>query len=303
MPEASIAFIGGSGLYDMDGLTGAREVELDTPFGKPSDAITIGRLEGAMVAFLPRHGRGHRIMPTEIPARANIYALKTLGVERVVSISAVGSLKEEMKPLDLVVPDQIIDRTRERPATFFGEGLVAHVGFADPFCPTLRRVVVESAASLTDVHDGGIYVVMEGPQFSTRAESEMHRGWDASVIGMTALPEAKLAREAEMCYATLAFVTDYDVWHVSEDDVSVELVIRNLMRNVSVGQTIARRMAAWAAGARADDSGDRGDCGCGRALENAIITSPDSIPAATRERLAPLVDKYLGANNANTGTG
>ena len=281
----------------MDGLAGACEVEIDTPFGKPSDAIVIGRLEGASVAFLPRHGRGHRIMPTEIPARANIYALKTLGVERVVSISAVGSLKEELKPLDLVVPDQIIDRTRERPATFFGDGLVAHVGFADPFCPTLRRVAVESAASLVEVHDGGIYVAMEGPQFSTRAESEMYRGWDASVIGMTALPEAKLAREAEMCYVTLAFVTDYDVWHVSEDDVSVELVVRNLMRNVSVGQAIARRMAARTAGE------SRGDCGCGRALESAIITSPDSIPAATRERLAPLVDKYLGANNANTGAG
>ena len=300
MAEASIAFIGGSGLYDMDGLTGAREVELDTPFGKPSDAIVVGRLEGASVAFLPRHGRGHRIMPTEIPARANIYALKTLGVEQVVSISAVGSLKEETKPLDLVVPDQIIDRTRDRPATFFGDGLVAHVGFADPFCPTLRRIAVESAADLTDVHDGGIYVAMEGPQFSTRAESEMHRGWDASVIGMTALPEAKLAREAEMCYATLAFVTDYDVWHVSEEDVSVELVIQNLMRNVSVGQAMARRIAVWSAG-KSDTSG--GDCGCGRALENAIITSPDSIPAATRERLAPLVDKYLGANDANTGTG
>ena len=284
----------------MDGLTGAREVELDTPFGKPSDAIVVGRLEGALVAFLPRHGRGHRIMPTEIPARANIYALKTLGVEQVVSISAVGSLKEEIKPLDLVVPDQIIDRTRERPATFFGDGLVAHVGFADPFCPTLRRIAVESAADLTDVHDGGIYVAMEGPQFSTRAESEMHRGWDASVIGMTALPEAKLAREAEMCYATLAFVTDYDVWHVSEEDVSVELVIQNLMRNVSVGQAMARRIAVWSAG-KSDTSG--GDCGCSRALENAIITSPDSIPAATRERLAPLVDKYLGANDANTGTG
>ena len=275
----------------MDGLTDAREVELDTPFGKPSDAIVVGRLEGASVAFLPRHGRGHRIMPTEIPARANIYALKTLGVEQVVSISAVGSLKEEIKPLDLVVPDQIIDRTRERPATFFGDGLVAHVGFADPFCPILRRVAVESAAGLTDVHDGGIYVAMEGPQFSTRAESEMHRGWDASVVGMTALPEAKLAREAEMCYATLAFVTDYDVWHESEEDVTVELVIQNLMRNVSVGQTMARRIAAQTAGASS------GDCGCGGALENAIITSRDAIPAATRERLAPLVDKYLGAND------
>ena len=294
MAEASIAFIGGSGLYDMDGLTDARAVEIDTPFGKPSDAIVVGRLEEASVAFLPRHGRGHRIMPTEIPARANIYALKTLGVEQVVSISAVGSLKEEIKPLDLVVPDQIIDRTRERPATFFGDGLVAHVGFADPFCPTLRRVAVQSAADLTDVHDGGIYVAMEGPQFSTRAESEMHRGWNASVVGMTAIPEAKLAREAEMCYLTLAFVTDYDVWREGEEDVSVELVIQNLMRNVSVGQAMARRIAAQTAGASPNDSGD---CGCGGALENAIITSRDAIPAATRERLAPLVDKYLGAND------
>ena len=217
--------------------------------------------------------------------RANIYAMKQLGVQRVVSISAVGSLKEELKPLDLVVPDQIIDRTRERPSTFFGDGLVAHVGFADPFCPNLRQQAVKAAEGETDVHDGGTYVVMEGPQFSTRAESEMHRSWGASVIGMTALPEAKLAREAEMCYVTLAFVTDYDVWHEAEEDVSVELVVQNLLQNVRTAQTIVKRMASSANGATA--------CGCGSALETAIITSRDLIPPETRKRLGLLVDKYL----------
>ena len=198
------------------------------------------------MAFLPRHGRGHRISPSELPVRANIYAMKQIGVQRLISISAVGSLKEELKPLDLVIPDQIIDRTRERPSTFFGDGLVAHVGFADPFCPALRQQAVKAAEGETDVHDGGTYVVMEGPQFSTRAESEMHRSWGASVIGMTALPEAKLAREAEMCYVTLAFVTDYDVWHEAEEDVSVELVVQNLMQNVRTAQTIVRRMVSSA---------------------------------------------------------
>ena len=285
MPEATLGFIGGSGLYDMDGLANRREVDVETPFGKPSDSIVTGELDGVAVAFLPRHGRGHRISPSELPVRANIYAMKQLRVQRVVSISAVGSLKEELKPLDLVVPDQIIDRTRERPSTFFGDGLVAHVGFADPFCPVLRQQAIEAAAGETDVHDGGTYVVMEGPQFSTRAESEMHRSWGASVIGMTALPEAKLAREAEMCYATLAFVTDYDVWHEAEEDVSVELVVQNLMQNVRTAQTIVRRMASYAGSTR--------ECGCDRALENAIITSRDLIPPATRKRLGLLVDKYL----------
>lgn len=285
MPEPTLGFIGGSGLYDMEGLIDRREIEVDTPFGEPSDSIIIGELDGATVAFLPRHGRGHRISPTELPVRANIYAMKRIGVQRVISISAVGSLKEELKPLDLVVPDQIIDRTRERPSTFFGDGLVAHVGFADPFCPALRQQAVEAAEVETDVHDGGIYVVMEGPQFSTRAESEMHRSWGASVIGMTALPEAKLAREAEMCYVTLAFVTDYDVWHEAEEDVSVELVVQNLMQNVQTAQTIVRRMASSDSVATS--------CGCDRALENAIITSRDLIPPETRKRLGLLVDKYL----------
>ncbi len=285
MAKPTLGFIGGSGLYDMEGLTNEREFHVDTPFGKPSDSIVTGELDGVAVAFLPRHGRGHRISPTELPVRANIYAMKQFGVQRLISISAVGSLREELKPLDLVVPDQIIDRTRERPSTFFGDGLVAHVGFADPFCPTLRRQAVEAASGETDVHDGGTYVVMEGPQFSTRAESEMHRSWGASVIGMTALPEAKLAREAEMCYVTLAFVTDYDVWHEAEEDVSVELVVQNLIHNVQTAQTIVRRMASM--------SSDPASCGCDRALETAIITSRDLIPPATRKRLGLLVDKYL----------
>ena len=285
MPEPILGFIGGSGLYDMEGLANRHEVEIDTPFGEPSDSVIIGDLDGVDVAFLPRHGRGHRISPSELPVRANIFAMKQIGVQRLVSISAVGSLREELKPLDLVVPDQIIDRTRERPSTFFGDGLVAHVGFADPFCPTLRHHAVEAAAGETDVHDGGTYVVMEGPQFSTRAESEMHRSWGASVIGMTALPEAKLAREAEMCYVTLAFVTDYDVWHEAEEDVSVELVVQNLMQNVRTAQTIVRRMASTAI--------ETASCGCDRALENAIITSRNLIPLETRMRLGLLVDKYL----------
>ena len=285
MSEAMIGFIGGSGLYDMDGLEDRREIEVDTPFGAPSDSIITGSLDGVRVAFLPRHGKGHRISPTEIPVKANIYALKSLGVERVVSVSAVGSLKEELRPLDLVIPDQIIDRTRLRDSTFFGDGLVAHVGFADPFCEDLRRAALESARERTRVHDGGTYVVIEGPQFSTRAESALYRSWDASVIGMTALPEAKLAREAELCYLTLAFVTDYDVWHQTEEEVSVELVVRNLMKNVDTARGIIRDMTAR--------TPERGECGCGRALETAIITGRDLIPPETRERLALLVEKYL----------
>ena len=286
MAEAKIGFIGGSGLYDMEGLTDRREIEVDTPFGEPSDSIITGSLDGVGVAFLPRHGKGHRISPTEIPVKANIYALKSLGVERVVSVSAVGSLKEELRPLDLVIPDQIIDRTRLRSSTFFGDGLVAHVGFADPFCEDLRRGALESASERTSVHDGGTYVVIEGPQFSTRAESALYRSWGASVIGMTALPEAKLAREAELCYLTLAFVTDYDVWHQTEEEVSVELVVRNLMRNVDTARGIIRDMTAR--------TPERGECGCGRALETAIITGRDLIPPETRARLGLLVDKYLG---------
>ena len=251
MAEAEIAFIGGSGLYDIDGLTDAEQVIIDTPFGQPSDAVTVGTLEGRRVAFLARHGKGHRHLPSEIPFRANIYALKLLGVKRIISVSAVGSLQEGIAPLDMVVPDQIIDRTRGRVSTFFGDGVAAHVGFADPFCPELRRALVETARNRpVTVHDGGVYVVMEGPQFSTRAESNLYRSWEASIIGMTALPEAKLAREAEICYATLALVTDYDVWHQSEAEVSVDLVVANLMKNVETTQSLLPDLSARVPGSR-----------------------------------------------------
>lgn len=288
MPDPKIAFIGGSGLYDIDGMENRREVTVETPFGDPSDAVVVGEINGVEAAFLPRHGRGHRFSPSEIPVKANIYALKSLGVERVVSVSAVGSLKEHIKPLDLVVPDQIIDRTRRRSDTFFGDGIVAHVGFADPFCNELRRIAFESA-SLEDVdcHDGGTYLVIEGPQFSTRAESAVYRSWGASVIGMTALPEAKLAREAELCYTTLAFVTDYDVWHDTEEEVTVEMVIQNLTHNVATAQGIIRRMLA--------EIPDNRTCGCESALKNAVITSRELITKDAQNRLGILVNKYLNA--------
>ena len=288
MAEPRLGFIGGSGLYEIESLSDRREIEVSTPFGCPSDAIVQGSLGGVQVAFLPRHGKGHRISPTEIPVRANIFALKSLGVEMVVSVSAVGSLKEEIRPLDLVIPDQLIDRTRLRQSTFFGDGLVAHVGFADPFCPVLRETALEAVPEGLNVHDGGTYVVMEGPQFSTKAESALYRSWGASVIGMTALPEAKLAREAEMCYLTLAFATDYDVWHESEEEVSVELVVQNLMRNVES----ARKMITTLTGLLSESS--ERSCGCGSALEAAIITDRRRIPDETRKRLGLLVDKYLG---------
>ena len=288
MPDPKIAFIGGSGLYDIDGMENRQELTVETPFGDPSDAVVVGEINGVEAAFLPRHGRGHRFSPTEIPVKANIYALKSLGVERVVSVSAVGSLKEHIKPLDLVVPDQIIDRTRLRSDTFFGDGIVAHVGFADPFCNELRRIAFESA-SLEDVdcHDGGTYLVIEGPQFSTRAESAVYRSWGANVIGMTALPEAKLAREAELCYTTLAFVTDYDVWHDTEEEVTVEMVIQNLTHNVATAQGIIRRMLA--------EIPDNRTCGCESALKNAVITSRELITKDAQNRLGILVNKYLNA--------
>ena len=288
MSESRLGFIGGSGLYEIDSLTNRQEVDVSTPFGYPSDSIVQGSLDGAPVAFLPRHGRGHRLTPTEIPARANIYALKSLGVRMLVSVSAVGSLKEEIAPLDLVMPDQLIDRTRQRQSTFFGDGLVAHVGFADPFCPDLREVALEAVPEELNVHHRGTYVVMEGPQFSTRAESALFRSWGASVIGMTALPEAKLAREAEMCYLTLAFVTDYDVWHETEAEVSVELVVQKLMRNVESAREMITTLTGLLDGSRSRS------CGCGSSLEAAIITERSRIPADTRRRLGLLVDKYLG---------
>jgi 5'-methylthioadenosine phosphorylase len=284
--EARVAVIGGSGLYQMDSLTDVQEVRPQTPFGDPSDAIVVGRLEGVPVAFLPRHGRGHRLSPSELPVRANIYALKALGVERVISVSAVGSLREEIRPLDLVVPDQIIDRTRGRSSTFFQGGIVAHVSFADPFCPVLSRLVADTANQVgATVHRGGTYVVMEGPAFSTRAESHLYRSWGASVIGMTALPEAKLAREAELCYTVLACATDYDVWNHGAGDVSVEGVVANLQKNVATSREILRRVLPRLPQGR--------DCPCATALRDAIITAPDRIPKEAQERLGPLIQKYL----------
>ena len=281
-----LGVIGGTGLYAMAGLEGAETVETDTPFGKPSAPIVIGEIAGTRTAFLPRHGVGHRLLPTEVPYLANVYALKALGVERLVSVSAVGSLREDFAPLHLVIPDQLIDRTRRRSSTFFGDGVAAHVGFADPFCQHLSASLCEAARQAgATVHRGGVYVVMEGPAFSTRAESGLYRSWGASVIGMTALPEAKLAREAEMCYATLACVTDYDVWRESEADVSVEMVVANLQANAQAAQ---RALHALAAGLS-----DERPCACGGALATAIATNPAHIGVEARERLAPIIGKYI----------
>ncbi|MBF8266794.1 MAG: S-methyl-5'-thioadenosine phosphorylase [Dehalococcoidia bacterium] len=284
--EARIGVIGGTGLYQMEGLKDVEEVFPDTPFGKPSDAIVTGTLGGVGVAFLPRHGRGHRFFPSEIPARANIYALKALGVERVISVSAVGSLREEIRPLDMVIPDQLIDRTMGRVSTFFGDGIAAHVGLAEPFCPVLREALYGGASrGGATAHPQGTYVVIEGPQFSTRAESRLYRSWGADVIGMTALPEAKLAREAEMCYATLACSTDYDCWHESETPVTVEMIVENLNRNTALSKAILGDVIPRISGNR--------DCPCGSALGNAIITARDQMPPDTRRRLALLIDKYI----------
>ena len=286
MAEAKLGFIGGTGLYDLAELTDRAEVSVDTPYGPPSDSIVVGSLGGVRVAFLPRHGRGHRIPPTELPVRANIYALKSLGVERIVSVSAVGSLKESIRPLDFVIPDQLIDRTKSRPATFFESGTVGHIAFADPFCPDLSRELATAASGQgATIHEGGVCVVIEGPQFSTRAESKLYQSWDADIIGMTTLPEAKLAREAEMCYSTLACVTDYDTWHVSEEDVTVEVVIANLHRNVSLAQAVIRTIAPVAERERR--------CGCGSALANAIVTARDRIPEDAVQRLGVIVEKYV----------
>lgn len=284
--EAAIAIIGGSGLYEMEGLENADFIEIDTPFGKPSDAVMLGVLEGVPVAFLPRHGRGHRLNPSHIPARANIYALKTLGAQRIISVSAVGSLKEEFAPLDLVVPNQLIDRTRQRASTFFDEGIVAHIGFAEPFCAPASEAIYQTAQEMgITAHPGGTMVVMEGPAFSTKAESLMYRSWGADIIGMTALPEAKLAREAEMCYATLAWVTDYDCWHESTGAVTVEMVVQNLQKNVANSKDMIRRVVPRLNGKQ--------DCPCPTALKDAIITRPQGVPEEIKHRLAPIVGRYM----------
>ncbi|MBI5283695.1 MAG: S-methyl-5'-thioadenosine phosphorylase [Chloroflexi bacterium] len=287
MTSARLAVIGGSGFYEMDGITDVETVGIDTPFGATSDAIVVGTLEGVRTAFLPRHGIGHRILPGEIPQRANIWALATLGVEHVLSVSAVGSLKEEVAPLHMVVPDQLIDRTRgARPSTFFGRGIVAHIGFDEPFCPALSGALFEAAsASGVTSHRGGTCVVIEGPAFSTRAESELYRSWGADVIGMTALPEAKLAREAGMCYAMLACVTDYDTWHESHDAVSVEMIVGNLRRNVAIARRIVAAVARALPAART--------CTCADALATAIITPLDIVPEETTRDLAPILARYL----------
>lgn len=292
MAEARIAVIGGSGLYQMEGLTGVREVDMDTPFGKPSDAIVLGELERVPVAFLPRHGRGHRLSPTEVPARANVYALKKLGVERIISVTAVGSLREEMRPLDMVVLDQLIDRTRQRAGTFFGDGIVVHVGFADPFCAELRRLLVEAARETgARVHDGGTCVVMEGPAFSTRAESEMHRSWGGDLIGMTVMPEAKLAREAELAYALVALPSDYDCWRPTPDDLDKHELLKEIIANLT-GATRNAVELIQAAVTRFSEIADE-VCPAHSALELAIWSNREMIPPATRKHLGVLVEKYL----------
>ena len=284
--KAAIGVIGGSGLYEMEGLKGVESVTVDTPFGNPSDSIVLGELEGVRVAFLPRHGRGHRFNPSHIPARANIYALKSLGVERIISVSAVGSLKEEFAPLDLVIPSQLIDRTRLRESTFFDTDVVVHVAMADPFCAHTSQMVHQAAQQLDiTVHHGGTMVVMEGPAFSTRAESMMYRSWGADIIGMTALPEAKLAREAEICYATMAWITDYDCWRQGSESVTVEMVIANLRKNVAASKALLRQVIPTLAGER--------KCPCESALRDAIITRKEDIPADLKQKLAPVTGRYL----------
>jgi 5'-methylthioadenosine phosphorylase len=283
-----IGIIGGSGLYDMAELTDRHEVSIDTPFGPPSGPYVTGTIAGTRVAFLARHGVGHRITPSELNFRANIYGFKTLGVERLLSASAVGSLREDMAPLHLVIPDQFIDRTHGRIGTFFGDGIVGHIAFADPVCGHLAHAAYDAAVSAgATVHKGGTYVCMEGPAFSTRAESHLYRAWGAHVIGMTNLQEAKLAREAEICYATIALVTDYDCWHPDHDHVTVDMIINTLHQNARTAQqVIAGAVVALANAPRT--------CGCGQALATAIITRPELVPDETRQRLAPIIGKYLG---------
>ena len=286
MTTPTIGIIGGSGLYDMAELTDRHEVSVSTPFGDPSGPYVTATLRGTRVAFLARHGVGHRILPSELNFRANIFGFKLLGVERILSASAVGSLKHEYKPLDIVVPDQFFDRTRGRISTFFGRGLVAHVAFAHPVCSSLAETAADAAAAVgATVHRGGTYITIEGPQFSTLAESKLYRTWGMDVIGMTNLQEAKLAREAEMCYATLALVTDYDCWHPDHDAVTVELIIANLTQNAATAQRAIAEAVSRLQGART--------CGCAGALATAIITRPEDVPVAIKRELAPIIGKYM----------
>ena len=284
--QAEIGIIGGSGLYDLQGLERVREVRPSTPFGQPSDALVLGTVDGVRVAFLARHGRGHRIGPSEINYRANIYALKSVGVTRVVSVSAVGSMKETVRPGEVVLPDQFVDLTKRRIGTFFEQGIVAHVAFAEPICHALATSLYKAAQDVgASVHQRGVYICIEGPQFSSRGESNIYRQWGVDVIGMTNLPEAKLAREAELCYVTLALVTDYDCWHDTEAAVTVEAVLATLHKNVELAKRLLRAAMPLVTGPRS--------CGCGRALEHAILTSPQQIPKGTRKRLRLLLGRYL----------
>jgi len=284
--RADIGIIGGSGLYDIEGLRNVKQLAMRTPFGRPSDEVMLGELDGIRVAFLSRHGAGHRLNPSEINYRANVYALKSLGVRRVISVSAVGSMQESMKPGDVVLPDQFIDLTKRRISTFFEGGAVAHVPFGEPICASLRASLLASGrANGATVHSGGTYVCIDGPQFSTKAESRLYRQWGVSVIGMTNLPEAKLAREAELCYATVALVTDYDCWHETEEAVTVEAILATLHRNVALAKRLLRGAVESAASVT--------NCGCQRALQDAVITAPSRIPAALRRKLSLLIKRAL----------
>jgi 5'-methylthioadenosine phosphorylase len=286
MEQVKIGIIGGSGLYEMSELKDRTEVEVKTPFGPPSDKFIVGSIGGRRVAFLARHGRGHRILPGELNFRANIYAMKMLGVERILSASAVGSLREELAPQQVVLPDQFVDRTRNRVSTFFGDGLAAHIAFADPVCPDLLEQVFLASQKLgINAVKGGTYVCMEGPAFSTRAESNLYRRWGMDVIGMTNLQEAKLAREAEICYVTMALVTDYDCWHDSHESVTVDMIVGNLIQNSRNAQTLIVQTV--------EDLADKRSCGCGDALKNALITDRNAIPAGTAARLRHIVGRYL----------
>ena len=287
MRETKIGVIGGSGLYNMEGLTEVEKVKVYTPFGEPSDAIILGELDGVRVAFLPRHGEGHRISPTELPAKANIYALKSLGVERIISVNAVGSLKGEIEPLDVVIPDQLIDCTKGRDSTFFMGGIVGHVSFAEPFCPVMSKISFEACTEVgAKVHKGGTYLVIEGPQLSTKAESNLYCSWGADIIGMTALPEAKLAREAEMCYVALALVTDYDCWHPIYESVTTEMILTNLPKAIdTVRRTLKLLLTSIP---------QKRDCSCASALKCAIATETKYIPEKKRKELELLIGKYLG---------
>lgn len=286
MPQFKIAVIGGSGLYDIEGMIHIEEVNIDTPFGKPSDTITTGQLDGIGIAFLPRHGRGHSISPTEVPSRANIYALKSLGVEHIIASCSAGSFKKEIAPGHLLIPDQLIDRTRNRINTFLTDGIVGHIPFADPFCPVLSPILVKAAREAgATVHPSGTYVAMEGPAFSTRAESRLYRSWGADIIGMTALPEAKLAREAEICYAVIGCVTDYDSWWHSAEPIAIDVVLKTMRRNITIAKNIIKLVVSQIS--------EKRHCPCTCALEIAIVTDPKLIPAEQKEKLELIIGKYI----------